>query len=424
MNAATSALLRLNPELQRGLWLELTPARLVLMPSLLAAGLGGLYLAGVADLSQWDQYIMFFLLVPWGSRLAADSLADEVAQGTWDIQRMSASSPWGLALGKIFGGTAYVWYGTALCLAAFPFLPGAVSGRDVLVTILGGIAAQSAALLVMLVLLGFDRGHRRGSTMAAQLLGIIAGVPSLGSSLAFSLIKGWGERMHWYGGEFSLADFTLAHQTMMMVWLVIGAGWMIRLQLGYRGSPLLYFVFALSQVAFAEGFLFAHGLVPPVAVLSGLAALVLAGLTYVALLASPMAVADVKRLALTRSFSLLPSWGLTGGVAIALGALTVMLGGREWTLAAATLALFVRDIALVGAVRMMARRRTALLLVVLAVLLYGLLPQVLAAVGGDGLRAWMFPEMGAKAITLLGPWGQALAALTLAGLAWSRHRRD
>lgn len=422
---SNTALLRVNPELQRCLWLELTPARLVLMPSLLAIGLAGLHLVGTENLAEWVQYLLFFLLVLWGSRLAADAFVEEVAQGTWDVQRLSASNPWAMAVGKIFGGTAYVWYGAILCLAVLPAVPGAVNGRDAVMTVVSGVTAQATALLVVLVLHGFDATRRRGSTTLAQILGVVVAVPSLGSGAALGLVQGWGDALRWYGAEFPMADFTLVHQLVLTVWLVIAVAWMIRLQLGHAPSPWPYVAFAVYLAAFAVGFLFVGDLVAPLPVVTGVAALVVAAATYGALLASPMQVADIKRLMRAtnwaRRWQLVPAWVLTAALAVGLGALTVTLGGREWTLAAAALALFLRDIALVAAVRLLSGRRTALLLCVLALLLYGLLPEVTTA-GGGALRAWIFPEMGAAPITLIGPWAQTLAALLLARLAWIRHR--
>jgi hypothetical protein len=45
-------------------------------------------------------------------------LADEIAAGTWDGQRMSSIDPED-GLGKLLGGTVYVWYCALLCLATY-----------------------------------------------------------------------------------------------------------------------------------------------------------------------------------------------------------------------------------------------------------------------------------------------------------------
>ncbi|MGE4281266.1 MAG: hypothetical protein AB7G62_16900, partial [Magnetospirillum sp.] len=139
------SLLRMNPELQRCLWLELTPTRLVLMPVLLGLVLAGLHLIGTPNLKEWLGYALYFLLLLWGTRLAAESFTDEVAQGTWDIQRLSATNPLGLALGKLVGGTIYVWYGAAWCLLALPFVPGDMGGEELAGILIGGLSGQAAS---------------------------------------------------------------------------------------------------------------------------------------------------------------------------------------------------------------------------------------------------------------------------------------
>jgi len=421
------SLLRMNPELQRCLWLELTPTRLVLMPVLLALLLAGLHLAGTKDLAEWVGYALYFLLLLWGTRLAAESFVDEVAQGTWDIQRLSAVNPLGLALGKLAGGTVYVWYGALWCLAALPFVPGSLDAQELVSILIGGLSGQAASLMVAMLLHGFDASRRRGSTALAQLVGIVAGIPSLGLAAAMSsVMREWGTQIHWFGAEFETGPFTLAQQVVTLGWWLLGVAWLVRRQMGHAPSPWPYLVFAVYQMGFSTGFLFAGDLVPPLPVVTGIAALAGAGLAYVALFTTPWHVADIKRLMLAsswpRRWSLLPSWLPVAVLAVVLGAVSVLSGGREWSLAAAALALFVRDIALVAAVRLLSRRRTTLLLTVLAVLLYGLLPEVLDSIGGVTLRAWIFPTLDAPPVTLVGPLAQALAALTLAGWAWNRRK--
>lgn len=418
---SVTPLLRLNPELQRCLWLELTPTRLVLMPAFLALGLGGLHLVGVADVASWLTGMLYFLLVLWGARLAAESFAEETAQGTWDVQRLSASNPWSMTVGKLLGGTAYAWYGALCCLLALPFVRGVVDGYGLAMVLVGGLSAQAAALLAVIALHGFDPNRRRGPTTVAQLAGIALSFPAVLAVAGEAL----GGRQVWFGLDFSASGFVLVHQVVLLGWLVLGAAWLIRLQLGHAPSPLPFLAFTLWQVVFACGFLFRADLVPPLAVLSGIAALVAGAMAYLALLGSPLRVADVKRLLRAsggRAWALLPSWVPVAALAVALALTTIVVGGSERTVAAAGLALFVRDLALVVAVRLLSRRRTALTLSTLAVLLYGLLPEALDGIGGQALRAWIFPTMGAAAVSLIGPWAQAAAAAVLAALAWQRRK--
>jgi pimeloyl-ACP methyl ester carboxylesterase len=62
------------------------------------------------------------LTILWGTRLAANSILDEMADKTWDWQRLSILSPWTMTWGKLFGATAFAWYG-GLVRPAAPLTP-------------------------------------------------------------------------------------------------------------------------------------------------------------------------------------------------------------------------------------------------------------------------------------------------------------
>ena len=90
-----------NPELRRLAWLELTPARLVVMPVVLGLLLllGVLNEAGSSTMASGALAIYLLLTHFWGLRQAAESVAEEFRARTWDLQRMSVLSPRELALG-------------------------------------------------------------------------------------------------------------------------------------------------------------------------------------------------------------------------------------------------------------------------------------------------------------------------------------
>jgi len=80
-----------NPELRRNLWLQFSLTRLLLSP----AAIGGLLTltwvvsdASLAAVAEVAQAIYYLLVVLWGTRRAADLVAEEIAGGTWDGQRM------------------------------------------------------------------------------------------------------------------------------------------------------------------------------------------------------------------------------------------------------------------------------------------------------------------------------------------------
>ena len=150
--------MRINPELRRYLWLELTTARLVAMPLVISA------LGLLAGASAWEAgqptggvdvlqaisagavtcFVLLVLL--WGTRLAAGAVVREVADRTWDQQRLSSVGAWDMAWGKLFGSTVYVWYGGLLLLAV------AVVALTLWQVRFGGVAdAFGAPLAVVLV---------------------------------------------------------------------------------------------------------------------------------------------------------------------------------------------------------------------------------------------------------------------------------
>src|SRR6185503_16430868 len=110
---------RMNPELMRNLWIELSTRRLFLM-----FGVLGLFFAasavGGGDFrapKQTAETLYYIIVVLWGTRKAAETVIGEIRVRTWDNQRLSAINAWDMVWGKLFGSTAYVWMGGLLCIA-------------------------------------------------------------------------------------------------------------------------------------------------------------------------------------------------------------------------------------------------------------------------------------------------------------------
>lgn len=124
----------MNPEFRRNLWLSFSVQRLLAMPVLLgliflAIGLSDHYPVGAADALYFAATILFMFVVwLWGARNANSAIVDELRDKTWDQQRMSALAPWTMTWGKLFGSTAFNWYGGAICLAIA--IPSAIVGEQ------------------------------------------------------------------------------------------------------------------------------------------------------------------------------------------------------------------------------------------------------------------------------------------------------
>ena len=160
----------LNPEFQRNLWLELTPHRRVAMPVILGAVFLLVYLSSAhqfGDSTATVAAMLYFILaIVWGTRLAADSVSGEIRDHTWDLQRMSSLQPWSLSWGKLFGSTAFAWYGALLCLVVFAISLSNQGATEVArrVALMAGTAvlANTTALLASLQVLRKHRHPGRG----------------------------------------------------------------------------------------------------------------------------------------------------------------------------------------------------------------------------------------------------------------------
>ena len=112
----------MNPELLRNLRLEFSLQRVIAMPAILAVIFASVWFVDAGQSPATRLYIaalivLYGILFLWGVRKAAGSLAGELANDTWDAQRLSAMSAGELLLGKLLGGASYPLYGAFLCLA-------------------------------------------------------------------------------------------------------------------------------------------------------------------------------------------------------------------------------------------------------------------------------------------------------------------
>ena len=102
-----------NPEFRRYVWLELSRHRLIAVP-LLVGVIVLVVLASSETASEILAYgaLGFYSLVTicYGAMRALGSVSEELQDRTWDFQRMSALSPWTLAMGKLLGAPIFAWY--------------------------------------------------------------------------------------------------------------------------------------------------------------------------------------------------------------------------------------------------------------------------------------------------------------------------
>lgn len=416
----------MNPELRRSLWLEATAARAMMIATLLfLLALAAALAAGRDAAGEAAFWMAGALGVLWGPRLSAQSLLGEIAANTWDTQRAGALSGWQMAIGKLLGSTAIIWFGVALCAAAALGLGGSYGVEEWRDLVLVALLAQAGALFAALMLAA---AARRGSAIdgfAAQIAGIAFafGVRALAGVTFERASLFWGvPTQPWMAPAVMLAMALLAiggSWWRMAEALQAAAGrwvWPLFLAfLGFLAGGSAYGAFPWVAAAFAA-ILPAAWLAlladpkPPVAVGAWIAAPDLGGMpawlqgfAMLLVLAGWMAAsgvtAELPGLGLLR-----PSW--MDALPLRIASLPVLL-------------FFLRDVALFHLIAwggLPGRGLVAAL--IYAAVLYGLLPTIIGSADGGGLLWLLLPVPGTAAPLALG--APLVQLLVLGFLAWKR----
>lgn len=257
----------INPEFQRNLWLELSLQRLVVFPLALGALFALAFVwnwhldhAMLGKLSQWAFVVIAFL---WGTRRAAASLSDEVRGRTWDDQRLTALGAWRMTWGKVFGATAFTWYGGLICLTVLAYARAQETSLilgfyEAVKLAATALMAQALALLFSLIILRKSEDRKRVSASLAQGLALAACLPLSGSEL-FVLLAGtpFG-RIDWFGWRFGLANFEVWARLAFMAWAFLGAYRLMRSELQYKCLPWAWPLFVLFLILFLEGLIYSR----------------------------------------------------------------------------------------------------------------------------------------------------------------------
>ena len=307
----------LNPEFQRNLWLEISLQRLVAMPVILGAVFVLAGLAGSGSASVIDEaaaMVFIGIVVFWGSRRAAASLAEEVSERTWDGQRMSVLGPWSLVLGKLFGATLFAWYGGVICLAVFAVfsaLPPERMAGQLVMLVLGGLVSHAVALLACLTLVRKQGQNPRSPLFLSQMAGLGAAwalTDPLSNSYA---LANFPSSVNWYGWEFDGFDIRLMTLGIYLFWALIGAYRQMAAELQQRTWPWVWLAFSLVMMGFYEGYAFLDSGAPH-GILSYLVGIVL---VYAALFGEAKSVVTYRGFlaafgsgAWSRCLGLMPLW--------------------------------------------------------------------------------------------------------------------
>lgn len=432
-----------NPEFRRQIHLELTPHRLFLMPLVLGLLFGLAWLNG-SPLDAWEDMgtvsaVLFGMLaVLWGTRQASDAVCAEVNDGTWDFQRMTALGPWELTLGKLFGSTAFPWYGAAWCVPVYvvanAMAPEAGRGFLLLAAIaLVAVLAQAVALATSLG--GVRRWTGRGKVPSGA--GFVAGVALSmpGLPAAIGLIQGRAGQLRWYGMDVPEPLMVLASLAFFAAWAIMGCQRMIRKELGRENTPAVWLAFVASLMIYQSGFVMSAG---DMSMTQRAVLAVYLNFTLALSLAWLLICLDVKDVVAMRRLMVLiregnasaawaavPPWSVNLVVALCLFAavLGTDLAGmslpdadilRPSAFAAALVAFLVRDIAIFWiANRRGPSSRSDLTAVVYLTILYLLIPLALKGLGADGvlplflplpdggMSGWVLPALQAAVLWVL-----------------------
>ncbi|WP_211442098.1 hypothetical protein [Collimonas humicola] len=216
----------INPEFKRNLWLQFSLHRLIAMPAILGLVFFTLSIAaanfpGGVALDSMALILFAGIVCLWGTRNASNAVIDEIRDKTWDQQRMSALDPWTMTWGKLFGATAFNWYGGIICLAAFAVT--AIAGERSM-TLSAGLTLVALGILMHAATIALNLHLMRSDIRAVQRGGIAWAVVVIAVMFAPPFRSRLDTTIQWWGTAFSYGPFLLASMVFLAA-LAVFAAW-------------------------------------------------------------------------------------------------------------------------------------------------------------------------------------------------------
>ncbi|WP_374382174.1 hypothetical protein [Dongia sp.] len=255
----------INPEFQRNLWLHLGWQRM--MAACIVGFTIGYAIFLVSDfdkVSYAANLLLTIILGMWGPRRAADALAEEVAGGTWEMQRMSGLSAWSMTWGKLVGGCSFVWYCGLLALGAYIFAGwklGFPEGRagnfwlGIYLLLVGAVLGHVVALGVALIRLRKTVQYRRLTITLAQTCGFIVFLAISGGGTAPVLDEASFAPTEAYvfdqGYAWPMVRAVLG--SVLVLWAIVAVFRLMRAELQFRAWPWLWTLFIGFTALLAAG---------------------------------------------------------------------------------------------------------------------------------------------------------------------------
>lgn len=444
-----------NPELQRNLWQEFTPHRLIGGVLILGILAWLSYVTNFKNSFNWITYAIIFL---WGIKSASESIREELQHGTWDYQRMSTLSPFKFTWGKLWGATSYTWFLAGLSFIGFISLgiffqkPLSLLMYQCFLYILCGLFGQYTAMALSLNAIQFGRDkHYSFRYFVAALL--------FSNMLFFTLVDYQNnlninlDTIYWYQFKFTSHSFFLVYTVILLLWAMLGCYRLIRTEFQYKNLPYVWLAFCLFWIIYMTGFQpdifkpFLNTLNPtsvPKLNLSSklyLAFLTASALVYISLFSEKYQSVTYKKISslfgrkqYISGLALLPRWVIAGICFIALyiglvcfGSISIDLPTENnrtiygYVFGSTTLLLIARDILLVHYLYFSTQPKRAVLASILYLaLLYAVLPVLFKAMHLELLNKMLimsFIEVPAIA------WLGLIAQVGVLGwLVWKRFR--
>ena len=225
----------INPEFKRNLWLQFSLHRLIAMQEQQRAVGAGAILGlvfftlslandnwpGGVPLDSVALILFAGIVCLWGTRNASNTVIDEVRDKTWDQQRMSALDPWTMTWGKLFGATAFNWYGGILCLVVFAI---AALVREHSMTLSSGLTLVALGILMHAATIALNLHLMRSDMRAVQRGGIAWAVVLIAVMFAPPFRAAPDASVFWWGQSFAYSSFLLA-STVFFAAVAVFAAW-------------------------------------------------------------------------------------------------------------------------------------------------------------------------------------------------------
>lgn len=260
-----------NPELKRNAWIELRQNRIWALLGLMAFAY---VFANTAFVNQYNPAsevlmttsvtIFYFLVGIWGTKNAADAVAEEINQKTWDRQRMSGQNPWTLTIGKLFGPTLYQWLGGLIAMLVYfaAALNSDKSGEMLEAGLihlgLGLLANMLALLLSLLNITGNAQSSFSHSKINTTFFFILSGVIV---AWLFGILMSLGYEsgaISWYGIIWNKTTILIS-LLVFLAWSLIGIHQNLRTELQYRNKAGYWISFLGFIAIYFYGFMFNEG---------------------------------------------------------------------------------------------------------------------------------------------------------------------